>query len=310
MFSELTVVTVAVRDLDRSAGFYQRTFGYVVSDPADVQGPAVEAAWQMPAALRGRCVVLGPEGARTGLLRLVSFDSPGESIWGDYAQRQNYGPYALNIRVDDIDATLARLKSAGGQRRSGPTRWSPSADLDALDSLSVDPDGVMLDVFQVNAAPGSPLAAFTGPSSPVQTVALHVSDARKSADFYRALGYVELYDRLVENMEGFFSLPAGTALHNINLYMPSEPACGRVEIAQYVGFPGRQQRDRAVPPNTGILSATIETQDLREAAAVVGTLGGTPVCQPVELSLPPYGRVAVQPMFGPDGEVLEFIERR
>lgn len=310
MFSELQVTTLAVSSLRRSIEFYHDVFGYVAGSQKSLSGPELERVWQMPSGVRAQCAVTGPPGATTGLLRLVSFDSPGERIWGDYSRRQDYGHYALNIRAADLDAVLDRVEAAGGRRRSGPTAWNPSPQLPARDSLSYDPDGALLDIFQIDAAPDSPLAAFDQDCSAIQTVAMHVSDARGSAEFYGSLGYLELYDKLVEHMEGFFGLPEGTALHNINLYVPDEPACGRVELAQYVGFPGQQQRPRAVPPNLGILSASMRTGDLTAAAARLHDLGAEAVSEPARLDLPPYGPADVQAFFGLDGEVLELVQPR
>ncbi|MCC5577296.1 VOC family protein [Microtetraspora sp. AC03309] len=308
MISELRVTTVAVSDLERSCSFYMDTFGYDRLAEATVGGPAAELAWQMPAGLTGRVAVLGPAGATTGLLRLVEFDAPGEPYWGDYSRAQDYGHYALNIRVNDIHAAIGRLRAAGGRAKSEPTHWTVMPDLSAWDSLSYDPDGVVLDVFQLEPAEGSALAGYDGRPSELQTVAIHVGDARASADFYGALGYVELYDKLIEGMESFFRLPPGTALHNINMYVPGDTLNGRVEIAQYVGFPGSRQHDRAVPPNIGILSVSLATDDLAATAALVTGLGAEPVCAPVELDLPPYGPALVQTFFGLDGEVLEFYQ--
>ncbi len=310
MISELRVATVAVADLDRSCAFYADTFGYARLGEGTVGGREAELAWRMPDGLTGRAVVMGPPGATTGLLRLVRFDAPGEPYWGDYSRPQDYGHYALNVRVPDIHSTIDRLRAAGGRSRSEPTHWTVTPDLSAWDSLSYDPEGVLLDVFQLEPGDGSPLADYDGRPSELQTVAIHVGDARRSAAFYAALGYEVLYDKLIENMESFFHLPSGTGLHNINLYVPGGSLNGRVELAQYVGFPGERQRDRAVPPNLGILSVSMETDDLKATADLLGGLGAEPVCDPVELDLPPYGPALVQTFFGLDGEVLEFYQCR
>ncbi|MGW5158204.1 VOC family protein [Nonomuraea wenchangensis] len=310
MISELRVATVAVADLERSCAFYAETFGYVRLGEGAVGGREVELAWRMPDSLTGRTVVMGPPGAGTGLLRLVQFDAAGEPYWGGYARPQDYGHYALNIRVPDIRTAIGRLRAAGGRAKSEPTHWTVTPELSAWDSLSYDPDGIVLDVFELEPAEGSALAGYDGRPSELQTVAMHVSDARASASFYRALGFVELYDKLIENMESFFRLPEGTGLHNINLYVPGGTLNGRVELAQYVGFPGEQQRDRAVPPNLGILSVSLETDDLAATADLAGGLGAEPVCAPVEVDLPPYGPALVQTFFGLDGEILEFYQCR
>lgn len=309
MVSELRVATVAVCDLERSAAFYADVFGYVAGPEATLGGPEIERAWRMPPGLTGRTVVLGPRGATTGLVRLVSFDAPGERIWGDYSRAQDYGHYALNIRVDNVRATVRRLREAGGRAKSEPTRWTVTPDLAAWDSLSYDPDGVVLDVFELEARAGSSLAGHDGAPSELQTVAMHVSDAQAAKDFYGALGFEPMYDKVIEGMESFFRLPPGTSLHNINMYMPGGTMNGRVEIAQYVGFPGRVQSDHAVPPNIGLLSVSLETGDLAATADLLAAHGAVPACDPVELDLPPYGPAAVQTFLGRDGELLEFYGR-
>lgn len=311
MISELRAATVAVSDLERSRAFYAETFGYTVHGAETAVGGAeAERAWRMPRGLTGRTVVLGPEGAATGLVRLVSFDAPGERIWGDYSRAHDLGHYALNIRVGDLGQALDRLARTGGGVRSKPTHWTVTPELSAWDSLSFDPDGVVLDVFQLEPAPGTAFADYDGRSSELQTVAVHSADAPASAAFYEALGFVKLYDKVVEGMESFFQFPEGTGLHNINMYVPGDTMNGRVEIAQYVGLAGRSLRERAVPPNLGILSVSLETDDLAATAALLAERGAEPVCAPVGLDLPPHGPALVQPFFGPDGEVLEFYQRR
>ncbi len=310
MISEVRFVTVGVPNLERAKRFYEKVFDYVTHDTATVSGPAYETLWQMPTGLTGDVAVVGPAGASSGLLRLVAFDQPGEPYWGDYSRSQDYGHYALNIRVPEIRAAISRIKDNGGRSRSEPTHWRVTPDLAAWDSLSYDPDGVILDVFQLETAAGSLLDDYHGRCSPLQTVAIHTSDARRSARFYAALGFRPWYDKLLERMEEFFKIPAGTALHNINMIMPDNPSIGRIEIAQYVGFPGSSQRDRAVPPNHGLLVASLETDDLAETEKLLHSIGTEPVGDRVEVDLPGVGPAYARTYFGPDDEVLEFYQRR
>jgi len=111
MISELRAATVSVADLERSCSFYRDAFAHTRHAEAEVAGHEAELLWQMPSGLTGRTTVLGPEGAATGLLRLVEFDAPGEPYRGDYSRAQDYGRYALNIRVGDIHDAVARLRA-------------------------------------------------------------------------------------------------------------------------------------------------------------------------------------------------------
>lgn len=309
MITEIRVATLSVRNLEASKAFYAGVFDYVEHGSGTAAGPAFETLWQQPPASSGQVVVMGPEGATSGLVRLVQFDTPGELYWGDYSDMQDHGHYALNIRVPEIKAAIAGVTGHGGRSKSEPTYWTVTPDLSAWDSMSYDPDDILLDVFQLEAAPGSTLSAYDGRPTSLQTVAIHSSDAVRSAIFYAALGFRPLYDKKLENMEGFFHLPEGTSLHNINMMQPDAPEVGRLEIAQYVGWPGRSQRDRAVPPAVGILSASLETDDLSATEALLSAIGTEPVSDRVELDMPGLGPIAARSYFGPDDEVLEFFER-
>jgi len=308
MISEIRIATVAVSDLTRSRAFYENTFDYVCHGEGAIAGPALESLWNMPPGLEGHCAVLGPEGATTGLLRLVQFNQPGQQIWGDYSTPQNRGHYALNIRVPEIRAAMQRLQDNGGRAKSEPNYWTVSPDISAWDSLSYDPDGTVVDVFELEVAPGSLLDDYDGRCSALQTVAMHVADARQSARFYAALGFRPMYDKLIEGMEDFFKLPKGTALHNINLVMPGGANIGRIEIAQYVGWQGESLRDVATPPNLGILSLSMATDDLQATERLLYSIGAEALSNPVEASMPVLGTVKARTYYGPDGEVLEFYQ--
>lgn len=309
MISEIRVGTVGVSDLDASIAFYCNSFDYTVLGEGAISAAETTELWGGKAGLTGRQVLLGPAGATSGLLRLVAYDTPGELYWGDYSDLQNYGHYALNIRVPEIQAAVAAILSNGGRSKSAPTHWTVSADLAAWDSLSYDPDGIILDVFQLEAGPTSVLAEYDGRPSPLQTVAVHSSDARGSARFYAALGMRPMYDKVLERMENFFGLPTDTGLHNINMMSPAAPGLGRLEIAQYVGFPGVSQRDVAVPGALGVLSVALETDDLDACELLLKSIGAETAGERVAVDQPGLGRVTARAYFGPDGERLEFYQR-
>lgn len=309
MITEIRVATLSVRSLEASQAFYANVFDYVEHGRGTASGPAFETLWKLPAGSSGQVVVLGPTGATSGLVRLVQFDEPGELYWGDYSAMQDYGHYALNIRVPEIKAAIAGITGHGGRSKSEPTHWTVTPDLSAWDSLSYDPDDNLLDVFELEPAPGSLLSDYDGRPTALQTVAIHSSDARRSAIFYAALGFRPMYDKKLENMEGFFHLPEGTSLHNINMLQPAAPEVGRLEIAQYVGWAGTSQRDRAVAPALGILSVSMQTDDLAATEALLSAIGTEPFSERVETDMPGLGTVAARSYFGPDDEVLEFFQR-
>lgn len=309
MISEIRQSTVSVSDLAASRQFYEKVFDYVVHAEGSVSGAAFQQLWSLPDKSVGEVLVIGPRDASSGLLRLVRFDTPGNLYWGDYSKMNDYGHYALNMRVPKIHDAIAAITGNGGHSKSEPNYWTVTPTLSAWDSLSYDPDNIMLDVFELEPAPGSVLSDYDGRPSSLQTVAIHSSDACRSARFYAALGYRPMYDKLLENMESFFHLPNGTALHNINMMVPAEPGIGRLEIAQYVGWPGRSQRDRAVPPALGVLGISLETDDLDSTEVLLKSIGTEPAGERVETGMPGLGTIAARSYFGPDDERLEFFQR-
>lgn len=310
MISPVHLATVGVADLRRAVRFYAAAFGYTERGRGEVGGGALEQAWRMPRGLRGEAVVVGPEDADLGLIRLVRFSEPGERIWGAYERIQDLGHYALNMRVKDIGRGWGRLVAAGAQVKSAPRHWTVDENLSAWDSQVYDPDGVLLDVFQVEGDLEATVGEQDAEVSELQTVALHVGDMDRSRAFYVGLGFGIMYDKVVEGLEDFFHVPQGTALHNVNLLKRDQSRNGRIELAHYRGFPGSSLRHRAVPPNLGILSLTLRTDDLDTATRQASDLGGEPVAGPVEVDLPPLGRQRLATVLGPDGEQLELCEPR
>jgi catechol 2,3-dioxygenase-like lactoylglutathione lyase family enzyme len=308
--SEIRIVTLGVADLDRSVRFYREILGWESHGRYEVDR-RLRAAWRMPPGMRATCEVLGRPGSATGMLRLVAFDRPGERIWGDYSRVQDHGHFALNFRVDDCRAAWPRILGAGAVPRSEPVQWSIDEGLSAWDSQAFDPDGVLLDVYEVDGAAGHHARLYPpltpGVANDLETVAIHVASAERSRNFYAALGFEVYFDRTIKSMGGFFHLPPGIPLRDVNMVMQDRPHVGCIEIVEYVGYPGEQLRDRAAPPNLGILSITFDVDDLAEVEYVTRRHGAVPITpERFVAAVPPWGEAAMWACYGPDGEVLEF----
>lgn len=308
MISELKFVTQGVADLERTARFYREAFGYVEQGQMSVGGPTFEAAWRMPEGLRGEGLVLGPDGCKSGLLRLVQFDRPGEPIWGGYERLQDLGLYAVNYRYREIKSGWQRLLAAGATRKSDPTYWKVNDDIQAWDSQAFDPDGVLLDVFEVMGNLEGTIGWLFDDASEVQSVALHVSDAAQTARFLQGLGFRVLFDTHLEGMGHFLGTADDVRVHNMNFISPHAPN-GRIEFSQYLGTEGRPLTERAVPPNLGILSVSLETDDLKDSSSLMISLGATAISEPFEAEMPPFGEVLFATFHGPDGEQFELFQR-
>jgi hypothetical protein len=275
-----------------------------------VDHEAVAEAWRIPSGVAGRFAVMGLPGIESGMLRLVEWTPAGEHVWAAPARPQDLGPYALNFRVKDIQAAWIRLGQSGAREKSKPAYWEVNENIAAWDSQCYDPDGTLLDVFQVVGEIERTLGPFADgcDSTEIQTLALHCSDARGSESFYQALGFETLYDRVIDHRDEFFSLPEGTRLHNINLIKPGPHPNGRIELAQYIGSRGRSSRARTIPPNRGPLMMSLKVANLELASMRLKNLGAKPIGA-ARYDSPPFGAVMAATFFGPDDEVIEVFQR-
>jgi len=305
--SEIATVTQSVRDLARTRHFYASVFGYVPMASGPVP-PEAAAAWKAPAGCRAEYVVLGRPRSRRGLLRLVAFDRPGEPIWGTYERPQDYGHYATNYRVPSVHATWEKLVAAGVKPKSPPTHWHVDETMAAWDSQCWDLDGTLLDVYQMEGRPDLFPDLGGDAAGEIETMAIHVESADRSRRFYEAIGYTLLFDKTIDDLGAFFHLPQGVALRDVNLYKPDRSPIGRIELVELVGHPGRPVRERAVPPNHGILSLSFVAGDLGAVREAVARGGGEATTPDYRTAAPVFGPARAFNAVGPDGEALEFIQ--
>ena len=308
-FSEIKFVTLGVADLDRSIAFYADAFGFEEIARTRVDHEALGDLWRIPHGIAGRFVILGIPGIESGMLRLVEWTPSGDHVWAPPVKLQDLGPFAVNFRVREIHAAWDSLARAGARPKSPPKYWEVNENIAAWDSQCFDPDGTLLDVFQVVGEIETTLGPFAErwDVSEVQTLAIHSSDIRRSQTFYLSLGFETLYDEVVENLEAFFGVEKGTKLHNINLIMPGLRPTGRVELAQYLGLPGRSLKARTAPPGRGPMMMALRVTSLEDGAAHLVAHGAKKIGRGRYAS-PPFGEVKAQTLFGPDDEVIEIFE--
>jgi len=309
MFSEIKLVTVAVRDLDRAIAFYADAFGFEEISRTRVDHEALASAWRIPAGIAGRFAIMGIASVESGMLRLVEWTPAGDHVWASPARAQDLGAHALNFRVKDINAAWNLLGQSGAREKAKPTYWELEQNIAAWDSHCYDPDGTQLDVSQVVGEIERTLGPFTRghDATEVQTVVIRCADARRSEAFYRALGFEPLYDRVIEHLWTFLGLPTGTRVHNINLIMPGARPNGRIELVQYIGLQGRSLKARSAPPGRGPAMISMRVADLDLAATTLKNLGGKPIGR-YRYDCPPFGPVAAATFFGPSDEVIEVFQ--
>lgn len=311
MLSEVKLVTLGVSDLDRACAFYADALGYRVVERGTVD-PALAPLWRFDAGMPGRYAVIAADDSGLGRLRLLQFEPPGRRLWTQDNLYTGTGYYALNFRCRDALATMRAITAAGGSSAHEPSYWEVSDAVAVRDSINDDPDGIRLDVFSYERG-GELRGPLPTEVSVLQTVAIATRDVARSVAFYRALGFEVLFDRVLDfpELQTLLGTDRPVRIHNVNLMKDGHIVPGRVEMFAYLDMehlPAQPLRDAAVPPNVGILSATLESSDLDADLARLQALGAQPVAR-ARLSLPGFGPCDTASVLGPDGEQLEIAAR-
>ena len=310
LLSEVRMATLGVSQLDRAVRFYEQALAYRCLERGRVD-PALAPLWQFDPDLVLDYAVMAADDSGRGRIRLVAGLEPGQPIWTPADRMRATGSYALNFRCRDIHEQLARIRSAGGQAGSQPHFWEVSDEVHVYDSMSSDPDGTQLDLFSY-ARGGDLRGRLDTPVSVIQTVALAVAEVETSRAFYKAMGFVELFDRVLDfaGLGDMLGVDRPVKIHNVNLMKDGHIVPGRVEMFAYLdtGLPTPQPlTERAVPPNHGLLSFSLLTTNADVVLGVLEPLGGRLVGRVADLDLPGFGRTDLTVLLGPDGERIELI---
>lgn len=310
MLSEVKLVTLGVSDIDRALSFYRDALGYQLQARGDIS-PQLAPLWRFDPALAGRWAVMAADDSGLGRIRLVQFDAPGQRVWNAQNLYNGSGYYALNFRCRDALATMQAVTAAGGSSAHEPSYWEVSEQVAVRDSINDDPDGIRLDVFSYERG-GELRGALDTEVSVVQTIAIATRDVPRSVAFYQALGFETLFDRVLDfpELQALLGTDRPVKIHNVNLIKDGHIVPGRVEMFAYLEMehlPDAPLRDAAVPPNIGILSASLRSADLERELAAVIALGAQLIARR-QVDLPGVGHCDVASVFGPDGEQLELYQ--
>jgi lactoylglutathione lyase len=132
---------ICVSDLDRSLRFYRDGLGFEQADSHSVSaefGPLMEVDEPQ---LESRFI------RRDGVsIELLWFAQPGYTGDGSRRPMNQLGLTHLCFRVDDVEATAARLVELGGAIVDGTrTTFSPTLDF----VYCTDPDGVRIELMKL-----------------------------------------------------------------------------------------------------------------------------------------------------------------
>jgi methylmalonyl-CoA epimerase len=167
-------VGIAVKDIEAALAFYRDALGLEIEVPEDVPSQRV----------RARFIPVGEP--RLELLEPTAPDSPIAA----FLDKRGPGLHHITLRVDDIEAVLARLKATGARLvDQTPRRGAEGSSVAFIHPSTAH--GVLVELTQVVGAPAPPKPAAGG--------------TRHTAPLSRTLGGLEL----VSLSDGFFALDGG-----------------------------------------------------------------------------------------------------
>ena len=269
----ILAATVAVRDLDRAAGAYRALLGHEELAAGTDQG--------------GRWLVMGPPGARWGLVRLVERAGAARP-----ATFSTLGWTALEILVADADATYERcLAVEGFQVLQRPAGVGGGGALRALQVAGPGGEGIYLTQV-VTPSERFDLPSLAAGEHRVYVVVVGTHDVEATRGFFESgFGAPMVTDHglPVRVLNQAYELPAGT-LHRISTVQLAGSTV--IEIDEYPSAAGIRP-----PGSTGITSVTLAGS--RPEA-------GSPQPLPVRAE-PPYWGASAWALSGPFGLRLEVV---
>lgn len=150
MIRAIDHINIVVSDLERSVRFYTEVLGFRETRRAFLEGDWIERIVGVPG-VRARVVyVVAPAGEPR--IELLRYETPAGEDPVANRRANTIGLRHIALRVDDMAATVAKLKAAGATLFSEPVRVPAGVvKHDAGDKTLVyflDPDGVILELAE------------------------------------------------------------------------------------------------------------------------------------------------------------------
>jgi len=150
-------IGICVADLDRSLAIYRDALGFREQSSSSYRGDAVDRLLGLQG-VKLRSVFLERDGTR---LELLCFAAPPLEHAAAPGPMNRPGFTHLSLRVDDLDATVASLRSAGAEVLED-TRFDDD-DHGVAAVFVLDPDGTRIELVK---SPGDPAILPGEPATP------------------------------------------------------------------------------------------------------------------------------------------------
>ena len=301
-------VVISVEDLNTSLRFYSDTLGFKKLADVELGGEGIERLWGLPKGTRARAVVVGREGARAGLVRLMQFAPRSERFVHQDARLWDIGVFYLHTLVDDIDRRYDELRAGGYQFFGPPTVWQvPEQNRTIKEALLRGPDGLVIDILQFEFGSFEP-AEKQPKYSEISTSARVVKEIDKLLVFYRdMLGYRVIKDQVPGNkqLDTLLHLPPGSRIRVVHL-ADGDNQTGKIELVEFLNVEGCELV--AGPTDIGPFMLSFGVEDVDGLFELFRKENISVICPPLDIEIPPYRRTKVMTARDPGGFMLEFAQ--
>jgi catechol 2,3-dioxygenase-like lactoylglutathione lyase family enzyme len=147
---------ICVRSLEKSVPFYRDMLGFRTLTQVEVRGADADKLMRLPG-VDQTTVFVERDGIR---LALFEFRSPVPAAPGRVREMNELGMAAIMLRVDDLDATIAKLRDAGV--RVLDDTYTDYPEFGSRLVFLTDPDGTLIELIQM---PGDLYTPFGKPYS-------------------------------------------------------------------------------------------------------------------------------------------------
>lgn len=310
-------VVVSVSDIQRTARFFLDIGGYAARDSGTLS-PSEIAAWSLPDGATATYLLLAPERATDGWIRLVDFDNAGlQEPMRPGARAWDSGCYfSLMVRVKGLETLYNDAIEMGWWTETpiAPLKFGKS-DLRIV--IFKGPDGLQVQSYERLSPPlpeavGS-FARMTRPFNVMQMVADH--DAAYHF-FSEVLGFDTFYTgppvTAPEPVLSPIGIPTPLTTevgYQAAIVYPSAGEYGRMEMIQIHGLQGENYAQRCQAPNLGILAVRYPATDIDDVETRLRSRK-VPLKRFNRVAWPKGEWVDLLQTQSPDGARIEFFKTR
>jgi len=316
-FQELVI---SVPDLEDAIEFYQRVAGWRVIQRGAAQ-PEMLDAWALPDSAKAIEAVLQNPNDPNGFIRLIKFRGVSQEEVRPSGHPWDTGGLAgFTVTTSDAQAKYMQFRQGGWHAYAQPVQIKRNDGVFTEVMLQGFGDEVinMLQPMDISRDKNTGAKDLSAALTAFATVA----DLDTTLAFYTdKLGF-----KIFRRDDGPTNPPGRNPLglpHNLanNVYQrsavlhpqgdnPANPHMGALRFTTYYGAQGEDFSSRAHAPNLGIIAVRFAVSDADARLQAIKAKGITPVYEPTDVGMGPYGAVTVFGVRDPNGILLEFFEPR